>query len=225
MDEFHPGVVLFDLDNTLVDRQSAYKRWARSFATTRGLDATAVDLLCELDADGLASRRDVFGPLREVFHLADSVDELIDMYRATYVSFYGPESLVLKSLRDLRTRGWKIGVATNGPPSQREKLELTHISQLIDGCCISEELGVAKPDRRMFDAAILSCTSGEGSCGPAIMVGDNPVADIAGGKAAGLQTIWLHRGRTWDRADALPDAIVGSVIEAVEYILNVDAAF
>src|SRR5580698_7657056 len=45
-------LALFDLDNTLVDRQATYRRWAVSFAGTRDLDEEAIDWLCEVDNDG-----------------------------------------------------------------------------------------------------------------------------------------------------------------------------
>ena len=37
------------------------------------------------------------------------------------------------------------------------------------------------------------------------MVGDSAAADMAGGRAAGIRTIWLRRGRTWAEAVLQPD--------------------
>ena len=52
------------------------------------------------------------------------------------------------------------------------------------------------------------------------MIGDSPRADIGGGKQAGLQTIWMARGRTWDSSEFGPDAIVHIIPEAVESSSN-----
>jgi FMN phosphatase YigB (HAD superfamily) len=53
------------------------------------------------------------------------------------------------------------------------------------------------------------------------MVGDAPAPDIGGGRAAGLRTIWLHRGRSWNPRDGdPPDVTVGSPVEAVQEILS-----
>ena len=53
------------------------------------------------------------------------------------------------------------------------------------------------------------------------MVGDSPHADIEGGRAAGLATIWMARGRDWDESTfAPPDAEVATIVEAVSRILD-----
>jgi FMN phosphatase YigB (HAD superfamily) len=54
----------------------------------------------------------------------------------------------------------------------------------------SEDVGVAKPDPVIFEAALtaLGVTAPE-----AILVGDAWQADVVGGRAAGLRTVWLNR--------------------------------
>ena len=87
---------------------------------------------------------------------------------------------------------------------------------------VDPELGVEKPDRRIFDEAIRRCTEGSPLDQEACwMVGDAPAPDIGGGRAAGLRTIWLHRGRSWNPLDGdPPDVTVGSPVEAVQEILS-----
>lgn len=214
------GVVLFDLDHTLVDRRTAFLSWAESFAADRGLGDEAVEVLVALDADGTATREEVFGVARRVLALPEGVDELIAAYRRTYFDHYTPDPAVSAALGALKKAGWKVGVATNGPPSQRKKLERAGLADLVDGCCISEEVGVAKPDPRMFEAAISLCAPHAGRCPAGYMVGDHPVTDIAGARTAGLKTVWLRRGRAWGASMPHPDASVDSVTEAVELILH-----
>ena len=50
------------------------------------------------------------------------------------------------------------------------------------------------------------------------MVGDSADTDIAGGRAAGLRTAWLHHGREWERPDLPPDALVATIHDAVRHI-------
>ncbi|MEU6412177.1 hypothetical protein [Microbispora sp. NPDC046933] len=47
---------LFDLDNTLVDHDEAFRRWAGEFADGHGLDAEAVERLVALDGHGYLPR-------------------------------------------------------------------------------------------------------------------------------------------------------------------------
>ncbi len=217
-------LALFDLDNTLVDRQAAFRRWARQFVADRGLEEEAVESLCEFDDDGFASRERVFDAARTQYDLPESTELLIAEYRVSYVTHFAPDPEVNQAIGRLRAYGWRTGVVTNGPPSQRDKLTRTGLIELIDGYCISEEFGVAKPDRRIFEEAIRRCADPDAASDAASdtvwMVGDTPIPDIAGGRGAGLRTIWLHRGRDWEPTEYRPDAVAATVRDAVEHLLS-----
>lgn len=62
-----------------------------------------------------------------------------------------------------------------------------------DAIAVSEEVGAAKPDPRVFEAAARRC--GARLNGGGWMVGDCPTRDIAGGHGVGLRTAWMRRGR------------------------------
>ncbi|MGW4423258.1 HAD hydrolase-like protein [Streptosporangium sp. NPDC004631] len=49
------------------------------------------------------------------------------------------------------------------------------------------------------------------------MVGDNLVADISGGQAAGLRTIWIDRG-AWDGHDHSADHVTTDVLQVMEIL-------
>jgi len=213
------SLALFDLDNTLVDRQAAFLGWARRFVADRGLDNRAVDFLCELDDDGSAPRERVFDAARTRYDLLESTATLIAEYRASYPAFFEPDRAVNEALDLLRAQGWLTGVVTNGPPSQLEKLVRAGLIERIDGYCISDEFGVAKPDRRIFEETVDRCMKPGTAPATVWMVGDSPMADIAGGRGAGLRTIWLHRGRNWEPSGYRPDAVADDIRDAVEHIV------
>jgi FMN phosphatase YigB (HAD superfamily) len=105
--------------------------------------------------------------------------------------------------------------------NQLGKIRNTGLAGLVDGWCISEEVGMRKPEPGIFRLAAERCGSSLGPGG--WMVGDNLVLDIAGGHAAGLRTVWLPTARQVGpvpTAGPRPDATAGSVAEAVEVILN-----
>jgi len=212
-------VALFDLDNTLVDRQDAYRRWAESFVAERGLETEAVRWLCAADDDGFARREDVFAGVRARWGLAESVEHLLSNYRKSYPSFFAPDNQVSAALDRLRQAGWKIGVVTNGPASQHMKLERAGLVGLVDACCVSDEVGSAKPDRGIFEEALLRCGARSSSKDSVVMVGDTPAPDIGGGRAMGFRTIWIQRGRVWPLTEYAPDTSVGSVVQAVDQLL------
>jgi len=212
------SLVLFDLDNTLVDRTAAYRRWAEWFCAARSLPEDAVEWFCAADADGFAQRAEVFGAARDRFGLAQAVADLAADYRQEYPAFFVPDPDVTEALGSLRTQGWRIGVVTNGPAFQHEKLARAGLDVLVDSCCVSEEVGAAKPAPAIFEAAIAGCGGLDGEQG--VMVGDAPVADIGGGHAVGLRTVWIDRGRAWDLDAFVPDAVAGSVPAAVALLLG-----
>nr|WP_276607651.1 HAD hydrolase-like protein [Microbispora catharanthi] len=65
----------------------------------------------------------------------------------------------------------------------------------------------------MFEIAAKRCgmTLSEGGW----VIGDNPTADIAGGRAVGLRTIWIDRGTSLG-VDHQADHVVGDVLQAIE---------
>ncbi len=213
-----PGIALFDLDNTLVDREAVFRRWAEWFVNARAMDPQAVDWLCAADCDGFAQRQDMLAEARTRFGLKESVDQLVADYWTDYVGFYGPDSAVVEALRGLRATGWRIAIVTNGPSTQHEKVRRAGLGELVDACCVSHEIGVQKPERRIFEEALRRCGRDRANKLPAWMVGDAPGPDIKGGREAGLRTVWMHRGRKWVEPDYRPDAQVGSVAEAVEIL-------
>jgi HAD superfamily hydrolase (TIGR01549 family) len=212
--------VLFDLDNTLIDRQAAYERWARSFAASRGLHAEAVRVLRYADEDGFATREAVFETARRSLGLSESVEALITDYRREYPTYFEPDPAVIRTLERLRAKGFRVGVVTNGPASQREKLDRAGLRTLIDGICISEEYGVEKPDARIFAEVIRRCCGHRDPNGIGWMVGDSAESDVAGGCNSGLRTIWISRGRTWKESGLSPDLIASDVVDAVGLILS-----
>ncbi|MGH9204990.1 MAG: HAD family hydrolase [Acidimicrobiales bacterium] len=212
------GIVLFDLDNTLIDRDQAFRQWARQFLAERRLDPTELAWVLLVDADGKASRHAFFGALRARFGLPESEDALVAAYQEVVPGLYRPEPPVLAALGSLRSAGWRTAVVTNGPGTQEDKIRSAGLAAMIDASCISGLVGVAKPERPIFEEAARRC----GAPLKGWMVGDTPEIDVLGGITAGLRTIWMARGRSWSIAEYAPDFIVKDVVQATTVILDSD---
>ena len=210
-------LALFDLDNTLFDRSRAYRRWSEAFVDARGLKPEALELLIDLDDDGHAPRSAVFGPLSSRFGLEDSPAAIEAIYRSEYPNFFEPDPHVLEALRTMRARGWVVVIVTNGPPNQIDKIERCGLSDAVDGWCISDVVGVAKPDPAIFQAAAALVERPlEGW-----MIGDTLRADVLGGRGVGLRTIWLARGRPHPTEPTLcADVTVETLDDAFSVLLN-----
>lgn len=221
-------IALFDLDNTLIDRQAAFRRWAAAFLETRGLDEDDVDWLVRADDDGYASRVDLFAQLRRRYRLTQSVEGLRSDYERDYPLFFEPDPAVCGALEKLRSAGWRIAIVTNGPATQHVKIARAGLVDLIDACCVSDEIRSQKPDRRIFEHAVAACRR-HGGVGPpgtdglpedTWMIGDSPEHDMVGARALGIRTVWIHRHRPWPIDGFEPDHRAASVPDAVTILLR-----
>jgi FMN phosphatase YigB (HAD superfamily) len=175
-------LVCFDLDNTLIDRDGAFRAWARWVGARVGVGEDAVAWLVAEDNGGYRPRAELFAAFEERYGVTLSVAE----YDREHPRFTWAEPEVLQGLANLRAGGWRVAVVTNGSVVQQtRKLEHTGIAGVIDHACISEAVGVRKPDRRIFELAAehTNTTLTDGW-----MVGDHEY-DIHGGLNAGLHTI------------------------------------
>jgi FMN phosphatase YigB (HAD superfamily) len=209
-------LALFDLDDTLLDRESAFRLWAHDFIDRHNLSDSPLETIIRIDLEGDTPVPLFFKELRRAFGIRTSVGELVDQFWAVYPTCFEVPDSTYDALKRLRLSGWKLGVVTNGPLTQWKKIEATNLLPYFDGVCISGEIGVRKPDIGIFIAAAEQC----GVALDGWMVGDSADVDIVGGHGAGLQTIWFPRGQAWESIGLAPDAIAVTVVEAVEIILG-----
>lgn len=94
------------------------------------------------------------------------------------------------ALRALRARGLKVIVVSNWDVSLREVLADVGLLDLVDGVVTSAEVGAAKPERPVFEAALELADT---RAADAVHVGDSPALDVAGAEAAGIRPILLRR--------------------------------
>ncbi|MFI1954446.1 HAD family hydrolase [Streptomyces xinghaiensis] len=211
-------LVLFDLDNTLVDRQRALTDWVAGYQSHHGLSCEQRRWLFGLLADRATPAH--FERIRNRFGLAESASSLWHGYCEDLAAAVICPPDVLSGIEELRTRGWRIGIVTNGATDiQTAKLRATGLADRVDAVCISGEAGVRKPDPALFRKAARRCgISGYEEGG--WMVGDNPVNDIGGSRSAGFRTVWIHRGLPWPAGLPGPDHQVPDARAAIELLIS-----
>ena len=199
----------FDLDGTLFDHRGSARVAARSFLRSLGIAPTSVALESWFAAEdehferwrsGLVSfaeqRRerlrtvlplfDVTPPIEET-ELDALFDEYLHAYREAWRIF--PDSL--ETLHGLRSRGYRVGLLTNGTQAQQlDKLQQTGIAEAFDVICTSERIGVQKPDPQAFRLLAAGLGVDPGEC---LFVGDNPLHDIGGARAVGMTALLVDR--------------------------------
>lgn len=117
-----------------------------------------------------------------------------------------------ETLVALRQR-YKLVLLTNGASClQREKLAGSGLKDLFDHVVVSGDVGVGKPDARIFLTALADVRVGPAE---AVMVGDSAERDIEGARRARIASIWL-RGENDEAVEA--DATIAGLAELPDAI-------
>ncbi|MGO3148142.1 MAG: HAD family hydrolase [Leucobacter sp.] len=209
-------LLLIDLDNTLVDRASAFNSWAHSFVEKLERPATDAIWLIKADRDGYESRESLAAMIKHQFVLEAAVPVLVDMLLYEHVDLMTLDAATAQALTLARDHGWRIAIVTNGATSQQHlKIQNVGLERYVDAVVISETVGVKKPEPRIFQiAADRLQTVLDG----AWMIGDHPNADIGGAQAIGLNTAWVSRGDLWAEHSFSPTLIAPTSAEAINEI-------
>ena len=145
---------LFDLDNTLADREAAVRHLAMQLYKSDLLDQSAlsveeaIDAFVMFDRDGHAQDKALFfsqvagawGPMRR------SPAELDEWYRTAPRDWYEPDPAVVSFLADMTASDVAWGIITNGSATQLEKTRLMRLDTGAKCILISDVFGAEKPD-------------------------------------------------------------------------------
>jgi YjjG family noncanonical pyrimidine nucleotidase len=202
-----PRAVLFDLDDTLFDH-----RRASTIALSAMHAAHAPDLAFAAFAQRHAEVLETFHArfLAGEFTLAEarvarmrtlfaSFDRQIDdataaraaqLYREQHQANRSLVTGALELLEALRNR-CRLGIVTNNSTAEQlEKLRALDIARYFDAVVISEDVGVTKPDPKIFSIALERIGA---RAADTVFIGDNWTNDICGALDAGMAAVWLDR--------------------------------
>jgi putative hydrolase of the HAD superfamily len=200
-------MIFFDIDDTLLDNQGAESAAAKDFhylfrsefpvspdefvRNWRIITEKHVQryLSGELSFQGQRRER-----LKEIFShtriLSDGeADNLFQKYLGCYEKHWKlfPDVMsCFEQLGDVR-----LGIISNGDSSQqRQKLTATGIIKRFSVVVISDDIGISKPDPKIFLEACRMAAVSPLECWH---IGDNLEADFKGSLSAGIKGIWLSR--------------------------------
>jgi putative hydrolase of the HAD superfamily len=204
-------LLLFDLDGTLFDHESAARDAVCGWLL--GLDVTPTDRLVDAwfdaetryvaawhrgELDWVGQRRE---RVREMLSLlgrpvdgSDALDASFDGYLTLYVQGWRAFPDVEPALVMLERSGIPVAVLSNGQDEQqRQKLAAIGLSGRVGQVFCSDQIGYSKPDIRAFRHACARLgVSPEG----VLHVGDHYELDVVAARAAGLRAIHLDRTTT-----------------------------
>ena len=122
-------------------------------------------------------------------------DEAEHIARRVYDAFGSAERWrtyddVPRAFERLRARGLKLGVISNWDRRLESLLAGLGIGASLDSTVCSADVGLHKPDPRIFE---LACTRLGVAPGEAAHVGDHHYADVLGASASGLTAVLIDR--------------------------------
>lgn len=208
--EYPISVVWVDLDDTIIDfktnsrnalvrlyhaRQldawwSQPDQWVRDYETHNHALWARYNV-GEVSRDYLRMERFAM-PLTRAGVPRSKAEEMSREFDTVYLDYLAEEKCLMPGamelLQHLKICGAKIGILSNGfKEVQYRKMENAGVSPWVDITVLSDDIGVNKPDERLFRYAMEQ--SGEPDPRRHLMIGDNPDTDIAGALNVGWHAI------------------------------------
>ena len=231
-----PRAVFFDMDDTLLDTsrgvEESWQLVCREFAPRLSADPVVLREAIKREATAFwrdeaaveqqwrtrlhEARRHVVEVALASEQLDVSVAEELSMrYWTENSGRMGLFDDALHTLETLRSRGYRLGLITNGPAEmQLAKVARFQLEPYFDVIVIEGVFGKGKPAPEVFTHALESTGS---AANEAWHVGDNLYADIAGAQKVGIHGVWIHRERLEmkEAPAAIPDRVVAHLDELV----------
>lgn len=216
--------VIFDLDNTLVDRKNAFKKYTEQFIdefviiteSTNRADIT--EYIRVADQDGYRKKRELYEELMMNLTMKNdvTVDKLLDYWFSEFFKCTVLMDGAIDLLKELKLRQVKLGLITNGSiQSQNAKIDQVRIREYFDDVIVSDEVQLKKPDKRIFEMAIERLGVEPES---SLYIGDHPVNDIKGATNAGLSAVWYKGFMEWDKTIEEPKYIINGLSDLIKIL-------
>ncbi|MBK4780466.1 YjjG family noncanonical pyrimidine nucleotidase [Streptococcus lactarius] len=224
--------LLFDLDHTLLDFESAE-------------ETALTQMLEDMNFPDVEAFKDYYKPMnqglwKDLEQKKITKQELVDSRFAIgfahfgitvdgaeialryqdYISlqgqsFPGAEEM----LAELVQVGYQIYGATNGVTAIQEgRMAHSTIAPYFKEVFISEQLQTQKPDPAFFEKVGQRIPGF--SKDQTLMIGDSLSADIAGGNAAGIDTVWYNPDHKENTSQVVPTYEVSTYQEIADLLLN-----
>ena len=207
--------IIFDAYGTLFDVNSAAEKcknkigekwedFANHWRTTQ-LEYTWLRSLMNRHKDFWQVTKDSLKKSMEAYKIDVSMEnELLNLYKVL-----SPYEEVLETLKSLKEQKYKLAILSNGTPNLLNDLVKTNnLENFFDDIFSIEEVGVYKPDTRVYDIPIKKYGIKKNEV---IFLSSN-TWDVSGGGNYGYQSIWVNRNRdVFDYLDFKPKNQINSL--------------
>ncbi len=207
---------LWPCDPTIIAAERAHFAWVRDNAPRVALQFDQAglrehrivlrkrrpDIAHDLTALRLASLRELLPAFGYPADLAEQAMEHFLQHR-NRVAPYADVSPLLRSL----AADYCLVSVTNG----NADVERTPLRRHFHYAYRAEDVGAAKPDPALFQAALRACG---GEAPEAVHLGDDPLLDVEAARRFGMRAVWVNRfGRQWPGDLPPPEVEVNDLYE------------
>lgn len=216
--------VLFDFDETLQDRTAAFEKYMDTFLDTY-LPALTEDEKLKRKKDmvdtgngGYVNREEWYQNLINIWGWKNAPSKTV--LANHYDTQFGYHNVIFEGsvplLKNLRKRGIKTGIITNGPSVlQHTKMEQSGLIPCCDIVVVSGDLPFAKPQPEIFAYTAEKLGLKTEDC---IYVGDHPVNDIEGALSSGMKAVRMNWGWFKNKALRSDVPVVDNIYDVIKYI-------
>ncbi|MDG5788578.1 HAD family hydrolase [Evansella sp. AB-P1] len=213
--------VLFDLDGTLLDRDTSLRRFIDSQYERLDLSSLSiqkkeyVNRFIELDNNGYVWKDKVYQQLvREMQINHISWEELLHDYITFFKNHVVPFHHLYDMLEELKKKNLLLGIITNGKGNfQLDNIHALRIFQYFQVIVVSEFEGMKKPQSQIFLHALKKINI---SPKESVFIGDHFVNDVEASEKAGMIGIWKKNDQ-WNNMNT--QYIIDDLIE-IPTIIN-----
>lgn len=209
-------VIIFDADETLFDFKKSEKYAFENAMREFGMEYDETQHLPvyhginkaiwrEFDT-GLISQEDLKVERFRRFSKELKLDFDEVAFAGTYARHLSGASYLYDNITELVEslhEKYKLIIVTNGLSEvQENRIKKSVISGYFEDIIVSEEVGLSKPDPRIFELALANIAYRDKS--KVLIVGDSLITDIQGGINSGIDTCWYNPSMTENKTDILP---------------------
>ncbi|MCP9279383.1 MULTISPECIES: HAD family hydrolase [Bacillus] len=217
--------MLFDLDDTLLDRNKAVDNLFLLVLEKCYEDVSDTVKNNMLQKFKEYDKRE-YGISNKTIVLESLFDEFAPIYRLphNYIQDFWNENFptcfsidqnTIHFLNHIKSH-FKIGIITNGSTHrQKAKIINTNLNNYFDTIIISEEVGLSKPDKRIFELALNKLNVQPEDV---LFIGDDLEKDIAGPQNANINGVWFNPQKIKNTTQIQPYAEINTLDSLLSYV-------
>ncbi|MBO03699.1 MAG: hypothetical protein CL731_01595 [Chloroflexi bacterium] len=211
---------LFDMDDTLIDRETAYNDVYRLFYDQQEAINKSVSWEEALDYFWSLSPNNATDARKAIVEIQGKWSGVVSDPETHYNFYFSNMGKMVKILPGVEEfvdwiNGSSVnwGIVTNGDQFQHLKAQTTGLDKTAPFILASKLFGVDKPAPEVFMEAVRLLDINGLATEEILFVGDNPYTDIIGSHGVGMKTAWIRMGREYPSDAPAPDYTVDHVNE------------